>query len=415
MNSTTTHTSWTTRRLGDRDVALLTMGQSPASSSYNNSGIGLPFYQGKADFGLRHPVPRVWCTAPARFADKGDVLLSVRAPVGDVNVATERCCIGRGVASVRASQSTVGEYLFFVLMAYKDELDRLGSGAIFRAINKDTLVNFEIPVPPIAEQRAIAFFLSRIQDAIEIERRRVASLKELKAATMAKVFREGLRGEPLRQTEVGEIPQSWTLAKAETLCETISVGIVVTPAKYYAPSGIPCFRSFNVREDRLEDQDLVFISESANALHKKSIVRANDVLVVRTGYPGTACVVPERYTGSNCIDLIFCRPKPALIGSDYLARFLNSPWGKGHVRSSKGGLAQQHFNVGAMKRMTVALPTLAEQRDVSVLGQKLDARVLIAERKRDLLTALFASASSAVLSGRLSVAPLLERHLNAYA
>jgi type I restriction enzyme S subunit len=391
------------------------MGQSPASSSYNNSGIGLPFYQGKADFGLRHPVPRVWCTAPARFADKGDVLLSVRAPVGDVNVATERCCIGRGVASVRASQSTVGEYLFFVLMAYKDELDRLGSGAIFRAINKDTLVNFEIPVPPIAEQRAIAFFLSRIQDAIEIERRRVASLKELKAATMAKVFREGLRGEPLRQTEVGEIPQSWTLAKAETLCETISVGIVVTPAKYYAPSGIPCFRSFNVREDRLEDQDLVFISESANALHKKSIVRANDVLVVRTGYPGTACVVPERYTGSNCIDLIFCRPKPALIGSDYLARFLNSPWGKGHVRSSKGGLAQQHFNVGAMKRMTVALPTLAEQRDVSVLGQKLDARVLIAERKRDLLTALFASASSAVLSGRLSVAPLLERHLNAYA
>ena len=91
----------TSARLGNQDVASVILGQSPPSSAYNEAGDGLPFFQGKVDFGLIHPTPRVWCNAGRKFATAGDILISVRAPVGDVNVARDHCAIGRGIAAIR--------------------------------------------------------------------------------------------------------------------------------------------------------------------------------------------------------------------------------------------------------------------------------------------------------------------------
>ena len=131
--------------LADDGIAEIILGQSPPSSTYNAAGEGLPFYQGKADFGLLNPVPRMWCKDGQKFAEISDVLMSVRAPVGDVNIATEDCVIGRGVAAIRAGTKTDPWFLYFVLLYSKPLLEAQATGATFASINKTTLHELEIP------------------------------------------------------------------------------------------------------------------------------------------------------------------------------------------------------------------------------------------------------------------------------
>ena len=137
------------------DIAYIEMGQSPSSEFYNQHHEGLPFYQGKADFGKFHPTPRSWCTVPTKLAQKGDVLISVRAPVGPTNVATETCCIGRGLAALRPYHGYKGDLLLLCLKQSESELEALGAGTTFVAINRKHLATFLVPLPPLAEQHRI--------------------------------------------------------------------------------------------------------------------------------------------------------------------------------------------------------------------------------------------------------------------
>ena len=136
-------------------LAHIEMGQSPPSESYNQSGNGVPFYQGKADFGLLNPTPRYWCTAPTKMAGAADILISVRAPVGPTNVATGDCCIGRGLTALRPYTGVEADYLLLVLRAFESDLAALGFGTTFVAIKKSQLATFCLPLPPLAEQHRI--------------------------------------------------------------------------------------------------------------------------------------------------------------------------------------------------------------------------------------------------------------------
>jgi len=118
------------------DEFVVTMGQSPPGSTYNEDGDGLPFYQGRTDFGFRYPSRRVYCTAPKRIAEKDDTLVSVRAPVGDTNMAFERCCVGRGVAAVRHKMGD-RSYTYYSMRSLRDDFDRFeAEGTVFGSIGK---------------------------------------------------------------------------------------------------------------------------------------------------------------------------------------------------------------------------------------------------------------------------------------
>ena len=128
-----------------KDVSEITMGQSPDSITYNTEKDGLPFFQGKTEFKEKYiGTPSVWCNAPKKIANSNDILMSVRAPVGDVNITLEKCCIGRGLASIRAKNIST-EYLFFALSLLKDEIESKGVGSTFKAINKDIIESIQIP------------------------------------------------------------------------------------------------------------------------------------------------------------------------------------------------------------------------------------------------------------------------------
>ncbi len=269
---------------------------------------------------------------------------------------------------------------------------------------RDFVSRLAIPLPPLSEQKKIAHILSTVQRAIDAQDRIIQAATELKKALMHKLFTEGPRNEPQKQTEIGPVPESWEVVRCEDVCDTISVGIVVKPSSYYVKDGVPAFRSQNVREDRIQPEPMVYISEEANSGPvRKSKLSAGDVLIVRTGYPGTSCVVPLEFDGSNCIDLIFVRPNRSKIRSHYLSRFFNSDAAKVQVQATKIGLAQQHFNVGAVKNTKVPLPPLDQQDEIVKYLELVDSKRDLAALKRDGLQDLFRTLLHELMTAKIRV------------
>ncbi len=159
----------------------LTMGQSPPGDSYNTDANGMPFYQGRTDFGYRFPTIRVYCSAPTRIAKQGDILVSVRAPVGDVNVAIEECCLGRGVAGIRHPRDCQS-YALYTITSLDSHFKKFdGEGTVFGSINKKDFESIPLVVPPdnvIVKFEAIASFLDRKIINNEFELRTLSKLRD---------------------------------------------------------------------------------------------------------------------------------------------------------------------------------------------------------------------------------------------
>jgi type I restriction enzyme, S subunit len=171
--------------------------------------------------------------------------------------------------------------------------------------------------------------------------------------------------------------EGWRHASVEEICDRVSVGIVIKPSQYYVENGegVRAFRSANIGENKVVDRDWVYLSRAGHAANSKSALREGDVLVVRSGAPGTACVVPKEFEGSNCIDVVFARPDRTQVLPEYLASYTNSDVGKQHVLGNKGGLALQHFNVGAYKELIVLLPPLPEQHKIAEILRTWDEAI----------------------------------------
>ncbi len=310
-------------------------------------------------------------------------------------------------ARIRYPKTADAQFVLFWLW-YAFEFGHLyfgrGNVTTIPNLSQSKLRELPVAIPPLAEQRTIAAVLGLVQRAIEKQERLIALTTELKKALLHQLFTQGLRGEPQKQTEIGLVPESWTLRTCEDLCTMITVGVVVKPASHYVDNGVPAFRSTNVREDRLEMAELVYFSQKTNdTILAKSKLRTGDVLIVRTGYPGTSCVVPEEHNGANCIDLVIARPLPKVMQSGFLSRFFNSDAGKRQAVSAKHGLAQQHLNVGAVKRTLIPVPPLYEQREIDNALATIEQKLSLHVSKHAALTALFRTLLHQLMTAEIRV------------
>jgi len=152
------------------------------------------------------------------------------------------------------------------------------------------------------------------------------------------------------------------LVKLKDICKLITVGIVVKPASYYVPKGVPALRGVNIRKNGINLNNLVYVSEENNkSILSKSIIKERDVLVVRSGYPGTACIVPKNLDGVNCI-----------IKSEYLCNHINSDKVRNMILSSQTGSAQKHFNIGAVNKLNIPLPPIEIQNEFTNIIQNIE-------------------------------------------
>lgn len=177
-----------------KDCCTIIAGQSPESKYYNTDGNGMPFFQGKADFGELYPTVRVYCTQPTKIVEKNDILLSVRAPVGPTNLAPCQVCIGRGLTAVRPSEKLLTNYVLLFFRYYEAQLSLKGTGTTFKAITQSVVKNLEIPIPPIKEQHRI---VSRIEELFSELDNCVSTLQKTKeqlAVYRQAVLKEAFEG-----------------------------------------------------------------------------------------------------------------------------------------------------------------------------------------------------------------------------
>ena len=181
----------------------INMGQSPDSTTYNTEKKGLPFFQGNADFGEIHPKTRIWCSAPTKVANAGDILISVRAPIGALNIANEKCCIGRGLSALTVNHSVCDQtFLWYALASKVDELNSKGTGSTFKAINKKALGETEIFLPPLDEQYHIAAILDKVTDLINKRRAQLDKLDLLVKSRFIEMFgnpKQNPNGYPMKE------------------------------------------------------------------------------------------------------------------------------------------------------------------------------------------------------------------------
>lgn len=164
------------------------MGQSPPGSTYNTIGDGLPFFQGRADFGFRYPSLRVFCTAPTRIAEPGDTLVSVRAPVGDVNMALTRCAIGRGVAAVR-HHSGSASYTYYMMQTLREKFDVFnGEGTVFGSISKKDFHGIRILIPPLPVIEKFAEITYPLDEKIKVSTEEIALLIQIRDELLPKLI-----------------------------------------------------------------------------------------------------------------------------------------------------------------------------------------------------------------------------------
>lgn len=177
---------WEQKTLGE--ISTIIMGQSPPSTTYNEMGEGLPFFQGKTEFTEKHPVAVKWCTKPNKIAEPNDILITVRAPVGATNIASQKCCIGRGIAVIRSKESN--EYILTFLQSIEKELSLKGTGTIFGGISGKVLIELPIPLPPLEEQKQIAALFQSIETAVEKVEEQEKNLLQLKNKLLRDLFSE---------------------------------------------------------------------------------------------------------------------------------------------------------------------------------------------------------------------------------
>lgn len=242
-------------------------------------------------------------------------------------------------------------------------LERLRQSILAAAFRGDLTADWRAQNPDVEPAE-------KLLERIRTERRRrweEATLEKMRAKGKAPTgdgwkvkYEEPAR---LEDEELPTLPATWAWATAESCASEITVGHVGPMASRYVVRGIPFLRSQNVRENRFDPTGLTFIAPEFDAELPKSRVNPGDVLVVRSGAPGTACVAPAELGVANCADLVIVRPLPH-INAHLLCRFLNSTFGRSRTRDEQVGVAQQHFNVGSMKRTAIPILPVAEQTEL---------------------------------------------------
>lgn len=221
MRGSTSHT-----RVRLKHRAHIEMGQSPPSAEYVASPEeGLPFLQGTADFGPMIPVPRVYCSSPTKVASKGDILLSVRAPVGDLNIADQEVGIGRGLCAIRAGNAWLPRFGWWALHEARHQLDYVSTGSTYEAVTIEDVANLLVEDCEINEQHVIADYLdietTRIDALVTVKEWLLELLAEKRLALIFQAITHGLDPNvPLRDSGIpwlGKIPEHWKVERARWL------------------------------------------------------------------------------------------------------------------------------------------------------------------------------------------------------
>lgn len=345
------------------NICKITMGQSPDSSTYNTTNIGLPFYQGNADFGELYPKTRIWCSEPQKIAEPENILLSVRAPIGALNIAKEKCCIGRGLAAITPHKNfCFNKYLFYILKYKYNELNARGTGSTFKAINKSILNNLPIDIYSIDRQKRIAAILDKATELIALRKQQIQKLDLLVKSRFIEMF-----GDPVVNS------RKWKVISIVDCCSKITDGTHFSP-KTFSTGKYKYITAKNIKIGGFDFSDITYVS---NDTHKEIYSRCNpehgDVLYIKDGATTGIAIVNtlhEEFTLLSSVALL--KPNKALINAYYLCEVFNNKNMYIAIRKNMGGAAITRLTIKKINEIKLPLPPLPLQEEFATFVEQVD-------------------------------------------
>ncbi|MGL5270971.1 MAG: restriction endonuclease subunit S [Selenomonadaceae bacterium] len=304
-------------------------------------------------------------SAKVRMLPAGSVLVTCIGIIGKIAILeNEGTCNQQINAIIPTKDKCNNKYLSHCIYYNKPLLQGMANAAVVPIINKKQFSEVSIPLPPIETQKQIAAILDKASQLIELRKQQLEKMDLLIKSKFIAMFGD-------EKTAF----RKWECKKVSDLAE-VNVGVVIKPAQYYTDEviGTKAFRSLNIGEMKVNDTEWVYFSEEGNQVNRKSILREGQLLIVRSGYPGTACVVTKEYEGCNAIDVIIATPDFKKVNSVFLCAYTNYAHGKNQIMRGKYGAAQQHFNVGAYKNLIVGVPPIALQNEFAAFVDKVEAQ-----------------------------------------
>ena len=402
------------------EVTHVNMGQSPPSSAYNNAGRGLPFLQGKAEFGALRPTPVKWCTSPKKVAEADDVLVSVRAPVGPTNLSPTRCCIGRGLAALRPLGGLVNRFLLYQIRAREHELESLGHGVTFRAIRKKELASWPTLVCPLPEQHRIVAKIESLFAKLEegvaaleraqtnLERYRAAVLKAAVEGRLTEHWREqnppketgeqlldrilaerrkrweeeqlakfATKGRKPRRNwkkrykepvepdtdKLADLPEGWCWATVDQVADVIQYGHTASadPSKQDGPRFL---RITDIQRGRVRWSDVPGCLAS-EAVAERYRLSEGDIVFARTGATTGKSYLIEDHPEAIFASYLIRVGLSALVHSRYISVFFQSGAYWAQIERGKRGIGQPNVNARVLAHIILPLPPIREQVEIA--------------------------------------------------
>ena len=403
------------KRIRLKHVVKIIMGQSPPSDEVNEIGLGRPFLQGNSDFGTSHPIARTYCDSSPKKATAGDLLLSVRAPVGAMNSADHEYGIGRGLCAVRAIASRMNQrFANYSIIANLDSLKSVAVGSTYDAVTTSDVGMLTIHIGDLDFQSSVSDFLDRKTaeaDALVAKYERLIELlEEKRVALITQAVTKGLDPNSVITDSdsdsdiewIGHVPEHWKATRIKFCASKIGSG--VTPrggSESYVSDGVTFLRSQNVYDDGLRLDDVAHISHDIDNEMSRTRIHADDVLLNITGASiGRTCIAPASVLPAN-VNQHVCIIRPAKnVLPEYLAYTLKSRLVREQITAGENGSSREGLNYDQVGNLCIAIPnSLDEQRRIithinSQMNSisKIRAKVkkamhLIAEHRSALITA----------------------------
>ena len=392
--------NWEVKRL--KYVADLNMGQSPPSEEYNSDQIGTPFLQGNAEFGKHHPTPKIYCPTAKKHASSGDILLSVRAPVGALNSADQEYGIGRGLCAIRPRTNQLERhYAKYLLEVVRTELYVVATGSTYDAVTVDDVSNLTCVVPPLSEQTQIADFLDQkteqIDELIRIKERRIELLQEQRTALINQAVTKGLdpnvEMKPSGVEWIGEIPKHWEVKKIKHVTTFVSEkSMPETDAIKISPE--------NVESKTGKVLDFYSSYDSIGVKFQVGDVLFNKIRVYLNK------VVFAEYDGYSLGEMIIIRPSLQDI-SKYLFYLMLSNRFIEYCNSISRGAKMPRTDVYDILNAQIPIPSYQEQTQIvnflDCKTQQIDELMNAEQRKIELLKEYRQSLISEAVTGKIDV------------
>jgi len=373
------------------EICIVIAGQSPPSDSYNQDKIGVPFFQGKADFGNLFPTVRYWCNKPTKISLPNDILFSVRAPVGPTNINNIEACIGRGLSALRCKKDVLEmKYLLHYLRANENKISDLGTGSTFKAITISELKKIQIPLPQLSQQQKIAKILDAAATLRQNHKKILAKYDELTQALFLDMF-----GDPVSN------PKGWEEKLLNELCNKITDGTHDTPLRL--TEGIKFITGKHIRPFVIDYDNSDYVTEEVhNEIYRRCNPEYGDVLYTNIGVNfATAAMNTVDYEFSMK-NVALLKYKRELLNGRFLESILNNEFFKDRLKRAFGiGGAQQFLSLSNIKSIMVLSPPLDLQNQFAERVALIEQQKAIAQKSLEQSEKWFNSLLQKAFKGEL--------------